>query len=59
VLSKIKQRIPQDCPWEPIRFRDKALAKPDFVHLTQAGVSLLIDLSQDTAEIVHLSLIHI
>jgi alpha-galactosidase len=29
------------------------LDKPDFVHLTQAGVSLLIDLSQDTAEIVH------
>jgi alpha-galactosidase len=29
------------------------LTKPDFVHLTQDGVSLLIDLSQSTAEIVH------
>ncbi len=29
------------------------MAKTDFVHLTQDGVSLLIDLSQDTAEIVH------
>jgi alpha-galactosidase len=29
------------------------LTKPDFVHLTQDGVSLLIDLSRDTAEIVH------
>ena len=29
------------------------MAKPDFVHLTQDGVSLLIDLSRDTAEIVH------
>jgi alpha-galactosidase len=29
------------------------LAKADFIHLTQDGVSLLIDLSQDTAEIVH------
>ncbi len=29
------------------------MAKQDFVHLTQDGVSLLIDLSRDTAEIVH------
>ena len=29
------------------------MTKPDFVHLTQDGVSLLIDLSQSTAEIVH------
>ncbi len=29
------------------------MAKTDFVHLTQDGVSLLIDLSQNTAEIVH------
>ena len=29
------------------------MAKTDFVHLTQDGVSLLIDLSQETAEIVH------
>ncbi len=29
------------------------MAKPDFVHLSQDGVSLLIDLSRDTAEIVH------
>ena len=29
------------------------MTKPDFVHLTQDGVSLLIDLSRSTAEIVH------
>ncbi len=29
------------------------MAKTDFVHLTQDGVSLLIDLSQEPAEIVH------
>lgn len=29
------------------------MAKPDFVHLSQDGVSLLIDLSCNTAEIVH------